>query len=92
MVMQEQNLNMKRAIYRTDVAHSEIMYSFRDLSNVHALLGSLQKANHYQEKSFEMSGVTRYHMSATAQRHLATKNDELTEMRIFLRSRVETIR
>ena len=36
-VIHEQGLDMKRAIYIIDAAHPEIVYSLRDLSNIHAL-------------------------------------------------------
>ena len=42
VVMQQQSLDMKRAICATNTAHPETVYSFRDLSNVNALLGSVQ--------------------------------------------------
>ena len=39
---------IKRGIYATtNAVHPEIVYSFRDLSNVHAVPRLLQKANHY---------------------------------------------
>ena len=80
-MMHEQSLDMRRAIYGSDAAHPEIVYSFCDLSSVHELLGSVQKANHYQENSFEMSRVIRDRMSA-AQRNLAVNNDDVTEMQV----------
>ena len=82
LVMHEQSLVMKCAIYGTDGAHPESVYLFRDLSNVHALLGSVRKANHYQEKSSEMSRVIHDCTSATAQPDLAANNNEATEMRV----------
>ena len=45
VVMHEQSLDTKRAIYATNAVHYEIVYSFRDLSNVQALLRLAQKAN-----------------------------------------------
>ena len=80
--MHEQSLVMKRAICGTDAAHPEIVYSFPDLTNVHALRGSVQKTNHYQEKSSEMPRLNRDRTSATTQPDLAANNDELTEMRV----------
>ena len=80
--MHEKSLDMKHAIYTNNAGHPEIVYSFHDLSNVHPQLGSLQKANHYVEKSNGMSRVIREHKSATAQRDLAANSDEVTEMRI----------
>ena len=50
LVMHEQSLDMKCAIYATNAVHSEIVYSFRDLRNVNALLRLVQKANPYQKK------------------------------------------
>ena len=73
---------MKHAIYATNAVHPEIVYSFRDFSNVHALLRLVQKANHYQEKSIEISRVIRERASAAGQRDVAANNDEGTEMRI----------
>ena len=58
------------------------MYSFRDFSNIHAQLRLVQKANHYQEKSFKISRIIPERASAKGQRDLAAKNDEGTEMRI----------
>ena len=47
LMTHEQSLDMKRAIYPTNAAHHEFVYSFRDLSNVHVVLGSVQETNHY---------------------------------------------
>ena len=55
LVIPEQRLNMKRAVCGTNAAHPEIAYSFGDLSNVHAQLGSVQKTSNFQEKRKEMS-------------------------------------
>ena len=91
--MHVQILDMKRAIYATTNAiHPEIVYSFRDLSTVHAVLRLVQKANHYQKKSIEISRVICERMSVTGQRDLAANNnDEATEMRFLVR-RVGTTR
>ena len=82
VVMREQSLDTKRAVYATRAVLPEIVCSFRDLSNVHALLRLVQKVNHYQEKSLEITLVIRERSSATGQRDLAAISDEATQMRI----------
>ena len=54
------------------------MCSICALSNVHGLLGWVQKANHSQEKSFEMLRVIRERTSVALRDIIA--NDEVTEM------------
>ena len=82
LVMQEQSLVKKRAICGTYAAHHEIVYSFHALSNVHALLGCVQKTIHYHNESSEMSRVISDRTSGIAQPDLAAKNDEVAEMRV----------
>ena len=84
VVMHVRSLGIKRAIYATTYAvHPEIVFSFHDFSKVHSVLILIQKANHYQEESTEISRVICERMSATGQReHTANNNDEATEMRI----------
>ena len=76
-------MNMVRPIFRTNTAHPEIVYLFRDLSNVHAELRSVQKRIIIRKKSFEMWRVICWHTSV-AQRELSANNYEVTEILLEL--------
>ena len=78
VVMHEQSLNMERAIYGTDAAHPEILYSFRDLTDVHAQVGSVQKASHYRGKVYKCR-----ESSATARRRQGNVTLPRTRMKFL---------